>query len=114
MDRPLKDGQLTLDGGQTIHLTGGDEKQVPGHDPHGKDGAYHVAATDEGQPVRLSEDYFIATDKAQPPQISISRPAGDYRASPIEEVTVGVKAQTSSASPICICTTPSTAARTAM
>ena len=57
-----------------------------------KDGAYHVAATDEGQPVRLSEDYFIATDKAQPPQIAIARPAGDYRASPIEEVTVGVKA----------------------
>ena len=36
-----------------------------------KDGAYHVAATDEGQPVRLSEDYFIATDKAMPPQIAI-------------------------------------------
>ena len=48
--------------------------------------------SDEGQPVRLSEDYFIATDKAQPPQISIDRPTGDYRASPIEEVTVGVKA----------------------
>ena len=39
-----------------------------------KDGAYHVAAIDEGQPVRLSEDYFIATDKAQPPEIS-HRPA---------------------------------------
>ena len=57
-----------------------------------KDGAYHVAALDQGQPVRLSEDYFIATDKATPPDIAIDRPAGDYRASPIEEVTVGVKA----------------------
>src|SRR6202012_1788586 len=57
-----------------------------------KDGAYHVSASDEGQPVRLSEDYFIATDKAMPPEISIARPGGDYRASPIEEVTVGVKA----------------------
>ena len=46
----------------------------------------------EGQPVRLSEDYFIATDKAKPPEIAIDRPGGDYRASPIEEVTVGVKA----------------------
>src|ERR1700755_1719515 len=27
-----------------------------------------------------------------PPQVAISRPGGDYRASPIEEVTVGVKA----------------------
>ena len=57
-----------------------------------KDGAYHVAALDQGQPVRLSEDYFIATDKANPPDIAIDRPTGDYRASPIEEVTVGVKA----------------------
>jgi hypothetical protein len=51
-----------------------------------------VAAVDEGQPVRLSEDYFISTEKANPPSIAIDRPAGDYRASPIEEVTVGVKA----------------------
>ena len=42
--------------------------------------------------LRLSEDYFIATDKANPPEIAIDRPTGDYRASPIEEVTVGVKA----------------------
>ena len=57
-----------------------------------KDGAYHVAAMDEGQPVRLSEDYFIATEKAMPPEVAINRPGADYRASPIEEVTVGVKA----------------------
>ncbi len=39
-----------------------------------KDGAYHVAALDQGQQVRLSEDYFIATDKANPPEIAIDRP----------------------------------------
>ena len=27
-----------------------------------KDGAYHVAAIDQGQPVRLSEDFFIAAE----------------------------------------------------
>jgi hypothetical protein len=92
MDHALKDGQLMLDGGQTIKLASGDGNRYRGSIRMEKDGAYHVAATDEGQPVRLSEDYFIATDKAQPPQISIVRPGGDYRASPIEEVTVGVKA----------------------
>ena len=92
MDRPLKDGSLTLDGGQTIALTGGANNVYRGTIHMEKDGAYHVAAIDEGQAVRLSEDYFIATDKAQPPQIAIDRPTGDYRASPIEEVTVGVKA----------------------
>ncbi|MGB7265875.1 MAG: hypothetical protein WBC92_10205, partial [Terracidiphilus sp.] len=92
MDRPLHDGQLTLDDGQTVHLTGGAGNKYQGTIHMEKDGAYHLAATDEGQPVRLSEDYFIATDKANPPQIAIDRPAGDYRATPIEEVTLGVKA----------------------
>jgi hypothetical protein len=92
MDRPLKDGQLTLDGGEVIHLTGGDGNKYQGIIHMEKDGAYHLAATDEGQPVRLSEDYFIATDKAMPPEVSLDRPGGDYRATPIEEVTLGVKA----------------------
>jgi hypothetical protein len=91
-DRPLRDGSLTLDGGQTIALTGGTNNIYRGTIHMEKDGAYHIAATDERQAVRLSEDYFIATDKAQPPQVAIDRPMGDYRASPIEEVTVSVKA----------------------
>jgi hypothetical protein len=92
MDHPLKNGQLTLDDGQTIHLKDGSSNKYQGTIHMEKDGAYHIAATDEGQPVRLSEDYFIATEKATPPEVAISRPGGDYRASPIEEVTVGVKA----------------------
>jgi hypothetical protein len=92
MDRPLKDGQLTLDNGDVIPLMGGASNTYKGSIHLERDGAYHLAETDEGQQVRLSEDYFIATDKALPPEISIDRPGGDYRASPIEEVTVGVKA----------------------
>jgi hypothetical protein len=92
MDRPLKDGQFKLDDGQGILLTGGPDNSYKGSIHLEKDGAYHLTETDEGQQVRLSEDYFIATDKALPPEISIERPGGDYRASPIEEVTVGVKA----------------------
>ncbi len=92
MDRPLRDGQLTLDDGKQITLSGGEGNVYKASILMQKDGAYHVAAVDQGQTVRLSEDYFIATDKANPPQIAIDHPAGDYRASPIEEVTVGVKA----------------------
>jgi hypothetical protein len=90
-DHPLKDGQLMVDGGQTIRLAAGAGNTYQGSIHMEKDGSYHLTATDEGQSVRLSEDYFIATDKALPPEISIARPGGDYRASPIEEVTVGVK-----------------------
>jgi hypothetical protein len=94
MTAPLKDGMLALDGGQPVNLTAvpGAANVYRGSIHMDKDGAYHVAAVDEGQPVRLSEDYFISTEKANPPSIAIDRPAGDYRASPIEEVTVGVKA----------------------
>jgi hypothetical protein len=90
-DKPLKDGQLVTDGGQTIHLTGGPGNTYQGSIHMEKDGVYYLAANDESQSVRLSEDYFIATDKAMPPEISIVRPGGDYRASAIEEVAVGVK-----------------------
>jgi Domain of unknown function (DUF4175) len=92
MDRPLTDGQLAMDDGKVIHLTRGAGNTYQGSISMQKDGAYHLATSDEGQPVRLSEDYFIATDKAPPPEVSIARPGGDYRASPIEEVTVGLKA----------------------
>jgi hypothetical protein len=93
MDRPLKDGRLTLDNGQTIALAGSQGNRYRGSIRLEMDGAYHLAEMDGGQEVRLSEDYFIATDKAMPPEISIDRPGGDYRASPIEEVTVGVTAR---------------------
>jgi len=97
MTAPLKDGMLVLEDGQPVKLTGGGSQQGGGNVYHGtihmeKDGAYHVAAMDEGQQVRLSEDYFISTSKANPPSIAISRPGADYHASPIEEVTVGVNA----------------------
>ncbi|HYK36552.1 hypothetical protein [Alloacidobacterium sp.] len=91
-DHPLKNGQLTLDDGHVIYLKNGSGTNYQGTIHMEKDGAYHIAAIEGGQPVRLSEDYFIATEKAMPPEVAINRPGGDYRASPIEEVTVGVKA----------------------
>ncbi len=58
-----------------------------------KDGVYHVGGVEEGQPVRVSEDFFIEARKANPPQIALVRPGqGDYHANPIEEVTVTAKA----------------------
>ncbi|GAC1421427.1 MAG: hypothetical protein NVSMB62_16350 [Acidobacteriaceae bacterium] len=94
MTSALKDGMLALDGETPVKLIPSlnAQNQYRGTIHMAKDGAYHVAALDAGQPVRLSEDYFISTSKANPPTVAIDRPGGDYRASPIEEVTVGVKA----------------------
>ncbi len=91
-DRPMRDGVLVLDNGQQIQLTGGTNNHYSGAITMDKDGAYHVAAIDQGQPVRLSEDFFIAANKANPPEVEIVRPGRDYRASPIEEVTISAKA----------------------
>ncbi|MGH9612206.1 MAG: hypothetical protein ACRD4P_03910, partial [Bryobacteraceae bacterium] len=91
-DRPMRDGVLVLDSGQRIQLTGGANNHYSGAITMDKDGAYHVAAIDQGQPVRLSEDFFISANKANPPDIQIVRPGRDYRASPIEEVTITAKA----------------------
>jgi hypothetical protein len=97
-DRPLQGGQIQLDNGQKVQLSGGpigpnNANVYRGAVKMDRDGVYHVAGVDEGQPVRVSEDFFIEARKANPPQVSLVRPGrGDYHASPIEEVTVTAKA----------------------
>ena len=92
-DRPLQSGQIQLDSGQHIQLTGGQNNIYHATVKMDKDGVYHVAGVEKGQPTRISEDFFIEARKAEPPQISLVRPGrGDYQASPIEEVTVAAKA----------------------
>jgi hypothetical protein len=91
-DRPLPGGVLVLDNDQQISLSGGAGNLYKGVVTVQKDGTYHVAALDHGQPVRISEDFFIEANKADPPEVVISRPGHDYQASPIEEVTLEVKA----------------------
>jgi len=91
-DRPLRGGVLVLDNQQQISLAGQEGNLNRGAIRIERDGQYHIAALDQGQLVRLSDDFFIEAGKVSPPEVSITRPAGDYRASPIEEVTLAVKA----------------------
>ena len=73
-DRPLRDGVLMLDDDQQIHLSGGEGNVYKGTVHMEKDGMYHVAALDQGQPVRLSEDFFIEARKANPPKCASRAP----------------------------------------
>ena len=92
-DRPLQSGQILLDNGKPVQLAGGANNVYRGTVKMDKDGVYHVAGVAEGQPVRVSEDFYIEARKANPPQIALVRPGrGDYHANPIEEVTVAAKA----------------------
>lgn len=91
-DRPVNGGALVLDNQQQIALSGQEGNLYQGTIRIERDGQYDVAALDQGQLVRLSDDFFIEASKVNPPEVSIARPGGDYRASPIEEVTVSAAA----------------------
>ncbi len=91
-DRPLKNGEILMDDGSHIALTSAEGNFVTAKVPVEKDGMYHFAATERGESVRLSEDYFIEARQDQAPTVKIVTPRGDAKVSPIEEVTVTVEA----------------------
>jgi hypothetical protein len=92
-DRPLASGAILLDDGSKVKLESGPNGTLTAKVPINKDGMYHVAALENGEDVRLTEDYFIEAMKDNPPDVRITRPGRDFRASPIEEVTVAVEAK---------------------
>ena len=96
-DRPLEHGVLVLDDGSQISLTradgaGGEGNWLRATLPVEKDGAYHVAAIDGNEAIRISDDYFIEAKKDEPPSVRIVHPGRDPHVSPIEEVPVTVEA----------------------
>ncbi len=92
MDRPLNGGSLVVNE-QELSLKPGTGNWFSAKVRIDKDGLYYVAGSDNGQRVRLSEDYFIEARKENPPTIKISKPGRDYKASPIEEVAIQVNAE---------------------
>ena len=91
-DRPLEQGVIMLDGGKKIELKPGEGNWLSARLPIEKDGAYHVAAIDNGEAVRISDDYFIEAKKDEPPTVKLLKPGHDPKVSPIEEVPVTVDA----------------------
>ena len=92
-DRPLTNGLLSLDDGRQIALsTAGSGNVYRAALAIEKDGSYHVATRETVQEQRLSEDYFIQATAVKPPEVAMVRPERDYRASPIEEVTLAATA----------------------
>src|SRR5262249_54158122 len=91
-DKPLPNGGLLLDDGSNLPLPSGPNGTLLAKVPIQKDGQFHIAALDNGEDVRLTEDYFIEAQKDRPPEVKLTRPGRDFRASPIEEVTVTAEA----------------------
>jgi len=91
-DRPLAKGVLMLSDDQQIPLQAGEGNWLTGKVTIQKDGMYHVAAIENGENVRMSEDFFIEARKYDPPTVKITRPGRDVKVNPIEEVTMTVTA----------------------
>ncbi|HEV2700105.1 MAG TPA: hypothetical protein VGV09_00630 [Steroidobacteraceae bacterium] len=91
-DQPLLHGVLVLDDGKQLPLAAVAGNTYSVTVPLDKDGAYHLTTVDREHPMRITEDYFIEAGEAAAPQVAIVKPGGDYRASPIEEVTINAQA----------------------
>jgi hypothetical protein len=90
-DRPLDHGVLVLEDGRKVNLERGDGNWVSAKLPVAKDGSYHVAALDEGQAIRLTDDYFVEAKEDTAPSVKIVNPQRDPHVSPIEELPVTVE-----------------------
>lgn len=91
-DRPLPDGLAILDDASRLPLANQSPATATVKIPIQKDGMYHIAAIDGGEPVRISDDFFIEARPETPPVVKIIRPGRDARVSPIEEVPIEVEA----------------------
>jgi hypothetical protein len=73
-DRPLVNGALLFDDGTKLMLRAADNGARIATVPIRKDGMYHIASVEQGEDVRLSPDYFIESQRDEPPTVRITRP----------------------------------------
>ena len=92
-DQPLSKGILMLGDDKQLDLKAADGNWLTASVPINKDGMYHIAAIEQGENVRMTEDFFIEAKKALAPTVRIDRPGRDAKVNPIEEVTVAVSAE---------------------
>ncbi|MCU1338527.1 MAG: hypothetical protein JWO19_4108 [Bryobacterales bacterium] len=90
-DRPLKNGIIELNDGTKIDLEAKQGNILIAKVPIEKDGAYHFAAVEGSENVRITQDYFIEAKIDEAPSVKITHPGADAKVSPIEEVTVTVQ-----------------------
>ena len=90
-DRPLKNGIIELNDGTKINLEAKSGNFLTAKVPIEQDGAYHFAAVEGSENVRITQDYFIEAKEDAPPSVKITHPGADAKVSTIEEVTITVQ-----------------------
>ena len=91
-DKPVARGELTLNEGPPVALTG-HSQVLTANLVVAKDGSYRVALNDvDGLSNAGDTEYFIRMLNDRPPEVRITRPAGDKQVSPLEEVEIEARA----------------------
>lgn len=91
-DKTIARGQVTLDDGEAVALSGHNQVMTA-ELAVSKDGSYRVALNDvDGLSNDGGTEYFIRMLNDRPPDVRILRPAGDKRVSPLEEVVIEARA----------------------
>lgn len=92
-DKPVVDGALVLSDGRRVALAGpGDARRAATLVVEG-DGRYRVRVVDaHGLSNRDAADYLIRATVDRPPAVRVLRPGGDREVTPLEEVTIEVRA----------------------
>src|SRR5688572_29405993 len=91
-DKPVALGQLTMNDGPPITLSGHNQV-LRANIVVSKDGSYRVALNDmDGLTNDGSTEYFIRMLNDRPPDVRILQPAGDKQVSPLEEVEIEARA----------------------
>ena len=92
-DKPVVEGALVLSDGRRVALAGaGDARRAATLVVEG-DGRYRVRVVDaHGLSNRDAADYLIRATADRPPAVRMLRPGGDREVTPLEEVTIEVRA----------------------
>ncbi len=92
-DKPVVDGALVLSDGRRVDLAGaGDARRAATLVVEG-DGRYRVRVVDaHGLSNRDPADYLVRATVDRPPAVRVLRPGGDREVTPLEEVTIEVRA----------------------
>lgn len=92
-DREVAGAQITLNGGKTLSLTAERSDVLSAPLAIVEDSAYRIALVDrEGLSNPGDTEYFIRVLDDRPPEVHITRPAGDRTVSRLEEVEIEAQA----------------------
>ncbi len=90
-DAPLRRPQLVVDG-QPSDLRQ-ESNLASGRFQVDSDGYYHLTARLGGDQVRLTPDFIIKVQPDEPPEVRLTRPGRDWRATSLEEVSTRIEAR---------------------